>query len=915
MKKKSRAFYEALLALALFAVLLLSQLIGTTSVVDETKGVDADGLPVASVTLEDLEAPGTVFGVLTVKEWEDAILARYPGAVIRRYDSMANLLTGLEAGEVNACLGFVDERKTLAEAHPGLAFIMKPFTSIDFGFATQKTERGQALCREINRYLADLKAGGAYDELRKKWEDPGRTGDVMGSYTFSGEKGELRVVTGGLWTPMSFYQGETLTGEFVEIINGFCAAYGYIPRYETVSFSAELSGLAAGTYDVCADSVVATPERLETVCVTDPLMTDEYYLVVRRETVMKEVPKASVFLQNIRDSVRRTFVTENRYLILLSGLGNTVLLSLIAVVSGTLLGALICFLRTRRSPAASAFGSLYIRIFRSLPVVVLLLVLNYLVLRQTGLGAFWICAITFSIEFSAYCSEIFRGGIEAVPAGQARAAAALGFRKAQAFRTVVWPQALVHCLPSYSGQVIATVKVTAVAGYISVTDLTKAADIIRSRTYEAFFPLFLTSAVYFLLCMLLLAVLRQAEKRIHPVQRTVPKEIAEAVAAFRPEGAADSGPREPEQASGDGAPLIRAEHLRKSFGEVTPIRDVSCDVFRGDVISVIGPSGTGKSTLLNLLNHLEKADAGTILFEGKNTCDGGYDVNRMREQVGMVFQTFNLFSHLTVVENLMLAQTRLLKRSRREACERSLALLQEVGLADKALSLPEQLSGGQQQRAAIMRAVAMDPKIILFDEPTSALDPTMVGEVLAVIRKLARDGLTMLIVTHEMQFARNVSSRVFFMDEGVIYEQGTPEEIFDAPKKDKTRQFINRLQVYEASFGKNGEDPRQPFAGIEQFGFRHMIGRRLINRMLTVAEELCIRTVLPMPEAGGVRLVFEYNEASGGIRLEVTYPGPDRNPLEAGDPLSLALIRNACGALEWTYGGGNCRITGTISPL
>ena len=224
----------------------------------------------------------------------------------------------------------------------------------------------------------------------------------------------------------------------------------------------------------------------------------------------------------------------------------------------------------------------------------------------------------------------------------------------------------------------------------------------------------------------------------------------------------------------------------------------------------------------------------------------------------MVFQSFNLFSHLTVIENLMLAQTLLLKRDRIEACEKSMELLQMVGLADKALSLPAQLSGGQQQRVAIIRAVAMDPKIILFDEPTSALDPTMVQEVLSVIKKLAGEGLTMLIVTHEMHFARDVSNRVFFMDEGIIYEEGTPEEIFNAPKKDKTRQFINRLQVLEMMIGKAGFDTAEQFTRIEQFGLRHMISRRIVNRMLTVVEELCIQVILPMLDRDSeIRLVFE----------------------------------------------------------
>lgn len=914
-RKPDDAFYEILLAAIIIAILLLSQLIGTTKVADESANVDENGCPVTSVTLADLEAPGTKFGTLTIHEWEMELQKRFPEGEIRHYNSMSNVYAGLEAGEIDAALGFADERPTLATTHPNLALIEEPFTRVDFGFGTQKSAEGEALCSELNRYLSELKQSGAYDALRQKWEDPKRDGDVMGKYSFSGEKGELRIATGGLWTPMTFYQGETLTGEFLEITNGFCAWAGYTPKYEVVSLSAELAGLAAGTYDIAADSITPSPERLQNICITDALMTDDYYLYVRQTPVQKVVSRYELFLKNMKDSIHRTFIAEERYKILLSGLSVTVRLSLIAGLLGTLLGAGICYLRMRENPFASAFASLYIRIFRSLPVVVLLLVLNYIVLRKSGIGAFWVCVITFSIEFSAYCAEIFRSGINAVPTGQARAATALGFGRLQAFQYVVWPQALVHIMPPYSGQLIATVKMTAVAGYISVIDLTKASDIIRSRTYEAFFPLLFTSVAYFVLCAVLVALLRLVEKKIHPDQRSVKRDILEVVHAFHPDRDTAQSQRKSVAHVDTGVPVIKIEHLKKRFGDVMPIRDINCEIFRKDVVSIIGPSGTGKSTLLNLINHLEMADGGTITFEGQDTGQKGYNVNRMREQIGMVFQSFNLFSHLTIIENLMLAQTKLLKRSRRDACERGMSLLQMVGMTEKALSLPAHLSGGQQQRVAIIRAVAMDPKIILFDEPTSALDPTMVGEVLAVIRKLARDGMTMLIVTHEMRFARDVSNRVFYMDEGIIYEEGTPEEVFDAPKRDKTRQFINRLQVYETTILKNDLNPSELFSGMEQFGARYVIGRRLMNRMLTVTEELCIQTVLPM--LGGedaLHLVFEYSEADGGmVNMEATYPGTNRNPLVEGDPISIALTRNACEALSWQCRDGMCRIEGKFS--
>ena len=910
MKKKPKVKYELLLAVIIIALILLPQLIGTTTITDESAGLNEDGCPTTAKTLADMEAPGTRFGSPTIHEWIDALQDRFPKGEVLNYPSLANTYSALEAGEIDAAIGFPDERKSIADTHPDLALIEEPFAVEDLGFGVQKSEKGKALCAELNRYLDQLKSSGKYEELCRKWEAPDRASSVMGSYTFSGDKGELRIVTSGQWTPMTYFEGETLTGEFIEIMNGFCSSAGYTPRYEVASRSAELVGLASGTYDICADSVMITPEKRESIYITNPIMKDSYYLYVRREPVKVVVSKMSQFVKQMKDSIRRTFITEDRYKILLSGLRVTIGLALLACAFGTILGGVICYLRMRENPFVSSFGSLYIRVFRSIPVVVLLLVFNYIVLQKAPISAFWVCVITFTIEFSAYCAEIFRGGINAVPSGQARAATALGFGKFQAFRYIVWPQAMTHLLPAYSGQFIATVKMTAVAGYISVIDLTKASDIIRSRTYEAFFPLFFTSIVYFGLCSALVALLRIVEGRFNPEHHSVRKELVKAVEEFNPEFESVQK-AESREDGGDGkTPLIRAVHLAKSFGDVQPVRDVSFDVQKGDVISIIGPSGTGKSTLLNLLNHLEKKDSGTILFEGQDTCEKGYNENLMREQIGMVFQSFNLFSHLTIVENLMLAQTLLLKRSRSEACEKSMELLQMVGLADKALCLPAQLSGGQQQRVAIIRAVAMNPKILLFDEPTSALDPTMINEVLAVIRKLVREGLTMLIVTHEMRFARDISNRVFFMTDGTIYEEGTPEEIFDHPKKDETRRFINHLQVFEIKARRAGFDSAGLFYGIEQFSTQHMFSRRITNRMLTLAEELCVQTVLPGLRAQDeFHLVFEVGGTDGSrVEMTLTYRGEDSDPMRKEDEISLAIIRNACEEIEYFYEEGLCTV-------
>ena len=240
--------------------------------------------------------------------------------------------------------------------------------------------------------------------------------------------------------------------------------------------------------------------------------------------------------------------------------------------------------------------------------------------------------------------------------------------------------------------------------------------------------------------------------------------------------------------------MVRIENLHKHFGKLEVLRGVDMDVARGEVVVILGPNGSGKSTLLRCVNKLEVATDGHIWVEDDEVTDSKTDINKVREKVGMVFQQFNLFPHLTAKHNVMLAQTKVLKRSKEEAEAKALEQLDEVGLSDKVDSYPIQLSGGQQQRVAIARALAMDPHVMLFDEVTSALDPELVREVLDVMKAMAADGMTMLVVTHEMGFARDVADRAVFMDEGVIMEQGTPEAVFDHPQNERTKDFLGHIR-------------------------------------------------------------------------------------------------------------------------
>lgn len=239
--------------------------------------------------------------------------------------------------------------------------------------------------------------------------------------------------------------------------------------------------------------------------------------------------------------------------------------------------------------------------------------------------------------------------------------------------------------------------------------------------------------------------------------------------------------------------LIKTEGLEKAFGKVQVLKGITTEIHKGEVVVIIGPSGSGKSTFLRTLNLLEEPTGGKIYFEGVDITDPKININKHRQKMGMVFQQFNLFPHMTVLKNMTLAPIKLLKLSKADAEKRATELLDRVGLADRANAYPNQLSGGQKQRVAIVRALCMQPDVMLFDEPTSALDPEMVGEVLSVMKKLADDGMTMAVVTHEMGFAREVADRVLFIDEGIIMEGGTPEEVFGNPKSPRLKDFLSKV--------------------------------------------------------------------------------------------------------------------------
>ena len=541
----------------------------------------------------------------------------------------------------------------------------------------------------------------------------------------------------------------------------------------------------------------------------------------------------------------------------LAGLGRTILLTILATIAGSLLGTCLALARVSKSPLLSGLSWSYIWLLRSVPLIVLLLILNnlgylYESVRLTNplngeilvnypmvslLTPFLAAFIGLTLNQSAFFAEIVRGGILSVDNGQHEAAASLGLSKKRQVLRIVLPQAMRTILPTGFNEIIGLAKGTSMVYVLALPELFYTVQVIYRRNLEVI-PLLMVATVWYLVIMTVLSIVQYYIESIYakgavrnpselafsrierglgnlarhfPFFKTPSAAKDKLTLSDQIEGLAEGEVPSLDECqhpafgnlySGEGAE-VNVHNVSKYFGSNKVLDNVSLRVPAGSVTVILGPSGSGKSTLLRTINHLERVDSGFIDVDGELI---GYrreqntlyelkekDILKQRAEIAMVFQNFNLFPHLTVLENIIEAPTQVKHTPYKTAVEEALDLLERVGLKDKAGVYPRQLSGGQQQRVAIARALALRPKVLLFDEPTSALDPELVGEVLDVIKELARSGSTLIVVTHEIGFARDVADTIVFMEHGKINEIGTPDEVFNHTKQARTKAFLNKV--------------------------------------------------------------------------------------------------------------------------
>ena len=517
---------------------------------------------------------------------------------------------------------------------------------------------------------------------------------------------------------------------------------------------------------------------------------------------------------------------------LLEGMGLTLRIFVAAMAGGLVLGLFVALMRLSAYRVLSGAAWLYVWLLRGTPVLLQLVFLfDALPLVGIVMPPVTTAILGFALNEAAFSGEVIRGGILSVSRNQTLAAASLGMGALLTLRRIVLPQAMRAILPAIGNDAISVLKGTSLASVIAVNELTLRSQQIVAQNFK-FFPVFAAAGLMYLTVTTLISGIQYVlERRVSPdaerrrqTERSAlgrlfgfhfgssPEAISPAmsdVAVAAPDPAADAprvdlvelvGSRAARSGQDDGGPFISCAGVYKAYGHRGILQGVDLTVKRGEVVTLMGPSGSGKSTLLRLIAHLEPLDRGEITvggeYVGYERVDGVLRPSRhvarerARARIGMVFQQFNLFEHLTALENVCEAPVRVHGESPAAARDLGMKLLSSVGLAYHADHLPARMSGGQQQRVAIARALAISPRVMLFDEPTSALDPELVSDVLGVIRRLAEAGMTMIVVTHEVRFAREVADQIVFMADGRIVEQGKPEDILEHPREARTRQFL-----------------------------------------------------------------------------------------------------------------------------
>ncbi len=837
----------------------------------------------------------------TLDKLTDSII---PNITWHYYDDHAGALEALKKGVIDAILTDEPIAQAVVAQRDGYAIFPEIIISDNYGYIFTK---GSNLAEKFSIVIEEFLSDGTIDALKEKWfsGDSEKMKIDWSQYdTAERANGIIKYTYETTMYPMSYMGADSNVSGFeaellLKIANELDMGVTIFPS----NFASIISFVQTGKANVASGSISITEERAKSVDFSSSHYKGGSVFICRQESVgttFEENAKETNFFTRLGDSFEKTFIKEGRWFLIVKGLGVTLIISFFSTIFGTILGFLLLFLLRSEKGFLRKPSIAFCSLVEGVPTLVILLIVYFVIFGNANLSPIIVAIIAFSFIFSVSVAGILQNGITSIDNGQFEASTALGFGKYDLYKRIIMPQAIIQILPLYKGQIVSLMKLTSIVGYIAIQDLTKAGDIIRSRTYEAFFPLLAIAAIYFVLSFLIGALINKIEIKIDPKKRKrkLPCENLDNILQ-----------KANNKDTSNDSVLIEIEHLRKEYPNAVPLKDVNATIKRGEIITIIGPSGTGKSTLMRCINRLEIPTSGCIKVFGEDTGDKKSNLRLLRQKMGMVFQSFNLFGHMSVIENVMLAPMVLKKESKEYAYQNAIRILKMVGMAEKALSFPDELSGGQKQRVAIARTIAMDPEIVLFDEPTSALDPTMVGEVLSVIKDLAKNGMTMMIVTHEMKFAHDVSTRIFYMDQGVIYEDGTPQEVFDNPKKDRTRAFVKRLKVLSLSIESPDYDFISMSEKLQTYGEKNMFGKKRTMALRLLFEEIASLNIIPNSSLSfPLSVSAEYDDANDLLEMRFEWNGTEYNPLLKADEISIKLINAQIKSSKFIYEDGRNKL-------
>ncbi len=501
---------------------LFSDPVSTGGIVVAVRSQDVAGE--TSVSYKDYA--GKTIGVGTGSMFDVLVEKNIPDAKVTYFNTYPDMVTALEAGKVDAvCIDEPIIKYIMATEEHSVSYIKEPIEEYNYGFAFPKTEKGRRLRDEFNEFLRSIKSDGTLSKIENKWFSADESSHTLPEIDNSSAKnGVLRLSAEALNMPFVYLEGKEIAGYEIDIAYSFCKQYGYGIEVVDMSFDAIIPALTSGICDFGCSNMNITEERAQSVYFSEPDYVGGAVLAVRSSDIKQSEGSSSSdentgFIESIKNSFEKNFIREDRYKLILEGIGTTCLITVLSALFGTVLAFLVCMFRRTGSRLANVISNIYVKLLQGTPMVVLLMILYYIIFGRSGMSAIWVAIIGFTLNFGAYVSEIMRSGIESIDGGQREAALALGYSENQTFFKFIFPQAAVRFLPVYKGELISLLKSTSIVGYIAIQDLTKMSDIIRSRTYEAFFPLIVTAVIYFILAWILSIVLNFVFKRISPKRK------------------------------------------------------------------------------------------------------------------------------------------------------------------------------------------------------------------------------------------------------------------------------------------------------------------------------------------------------------------------------------------------------------